>query len=303
MTDLNALMIFAKVVEAKSFSEAARRLAMPVSTVSRRVADLETELGARLLVRSTRNVRLTEAGSEVIQHARKSAEVSDAVDRLMASKRMDGGTAAAFGSPQHFRFAAGAARRNVPARVSRHSRESLHLRPDHGRDVRGCGPGGQDRATPRHRAGRAEDLDLPPPTRRQPRLPPSRDAGRDAAGPARPPSARVCVSRHREQLDLHRNRRAGQGDAAVPSSPVDERLCGPDLADAGGQRHRRSTTRGASRTFCATDGSSKSCRSWTLPVFDLSLVHPVAREISRPMRAFKDFAARTVPTLFPDLPH
>ena len=89
MTDLNALMIFAKVVEAKSFSEAARRLAMPVSTVSRRVADLDIELGARLLVRSTRNVRLTEAGSEVIQHARKSAEVSDAVDRLMASKRMD----------------------------------------------------------------------------------------------------------------------------------------------------------------------------------------------------------------------
>ncbi len=39
-------------------------------------------------MRSTRNVRLTEAGSEVIQHARKSAEVSDAVDRLMASKRM-----------------------------------------------------------------------------------------------------------------------------------------------------------------------------------------------------------------------
>jgi Bacterial regulatory helix-turn-helix protein, lysR family len=42
MTDLNSLMIFAKVVEAKSFSEAARLLKMPTSTVSRRVADLWT---------------------------------------------------------------------------------------------------------------------------------------------------------------------------------------------------------------------------------------------------------------------
>ena len=49
MTDLNALVVFAKVVEAKSFSEAARRLGMPVSTVSRRVAELEDQLGVRLL--------------------------------------------------------------------------------------------------------------------------------------------------------------------------------------------------------------------------------------------------------------
>src|SRR6267143_1831223 len=59
MTDLNSLMIFAKVVEAKGFSEAARRLKMPTSTVSRRVADLEDQLGVRLLERSTRSLRLT----------------------------------------------------------------------------------------------------------------------------------------------------------------------------------------------------------------------------------------------------
>ena len=44
MTDLNALIVFAKVVEAKSFSEAARRLGMPVSTVSRRIAELKMSL-------------------------------------------------------------------------------------------------------------------------------------------------------------------------------------------------------------------------------------------------------------------
>ena len=48
---------FAKVVEAKSFSEAARLLKMPTSTISRRVAELEGQLGVRLLERSTRSLR------------------------------------------------------------------------------------------------------------------------------------------------------------------------------------------------------------------------------------------------------
>ncbi len=49
MRDLNALVIFARVVDAGSFSEAARWTGMPVSTVSRRIADLEDHLGVRLL--------------------------------------------------------------------------------------------------------------------------------------------------------------------------------------------------------------------------------------------------------------
>ena len=85
MTDLNSLMIFAKVVEAKSFSEAARRLKMPTSTVSRRVADLEDQLGVRLLERSTRSLRLTDVGSEVFEHAQHSAELSEAVDNIASN--------------------------------------------------------------------------------------------------------------------------------------------------------------------------------------------------------------------------
>ena len=73
MTDLNSLIIFAEVAEANSFSEAARRLKMPTSTVSRRVADLETQLGVRLIDRSTRKLRLTDVGLELLEHARSNS--------------------------------------------------------------------------------------------------------------------------------------------------------------------------------------------------------------------------------------
>src|SRR6202049_522120 len=85
MTDLNSLVIFAKVVEVKSFSEAARRLNIPISTVSRRIADLEDQLGVRLLERSTRNLRLTEVASEVLEYAQHSAELSETVDNIASN--------------------------------------------------------------------------------------------------------------------------------------------------------------------------------------------------------------------------
>ena len=89
MADLNALVVFAKVVEAGSFSEAARRLKMPISTVSRRIAELEDQLGVRLIERSTRNLRLTELGAEVLEHAIRSAELSEAVESIVSNRLAD----------------------------------------------------------------------------------------------------------------------------------------------------------------------------------------------------------------------
>ncbi|MDB5552151.1 MAG: LysR family transcriptional regulator [Rhizobium sp.] len=86
MTDLNSLVIFAKVADAGSFSLAARRLNMPTSTVSRRIADLENELGVRLLERSTRSLRLTDVGAELLEHARRSAELSEAVASAVSNQ-------------------------------------------------------------------------------------------------------------------------------------------------------------------------------------------------------------------------
>jgi DNA-binding transcriptional LysR family regulator len=60
--DLTAMAMFARVVEAKSFSGAARRLDVSPSVVSKCVTRLEQSLGVRLLNRTTRSISLTEIG-------------------------------------------------------------------------------------------------------------------------------------------------------------------------------------------------------------------------------------------------
>lgn len=60
--DLNELVVFARVVETRSFTAAAQQLGLPKSTVSRKVAQLEERLGVRLLQRTTRKLNLTEVG-------------------------------------------------------------------------------------------------------------------------------------------------------------------------------------------------------------------------------------------------
>lgn len=64
------LATFARVVEAGNFSVAARQLGSTPSTVSRQIKRLEEALGARLLERSTRQVRVTESGADVYRHCR-----------------------------------------------------------------------------------------------------------------------------------------------------------------------------------------------------------------------------------------
>lgn len=60
--DLNRVATFVRVVQAKSFTRAARELRLPISSVSRSVAQLEEALGVRLLHRTTRRLALTDAG-------------------------------------------------------------------------------------------------------------------------------------------------------------------------------------------------------------------------------------------------
>jgi DNA-binding transcriptional LysR family regulator len=67
--DFNEAAVFVKVVQAGSFSEAARQLGLPTSTVSTRISRLEKRLGITLLQRTTRRLHLTEAGTAYYHHA------------------------------------------------------------------------------------------------------------------------------------------------------------------------------------------------------------------------------------------
>jgi len=76
--DLNANALFVRVIEYKSFTEASNRLGIPISTVSRKVSELEKRLGIRLIERSTRKLRLTEIGQEYFQYCRRGLEEFEA---------------------------------------------------------------------------------------------------------------------------------------------------------------------------------------------------------------------------------
>lgn len=84
----NDLLIYARVAEAGSFSQAAVRLGVPKSTVSRRVALLEEQLGERLMLRSTRRSTFTEFGLQLLEHARQVAAEVDAVANLSEHRRV-----------------------------------------------------------------------------------------------------------------------------------------------------------------------------------------------------------------------
>jgi len=77
--DLNEILVFARVVQAGSFTAAAAALGMPKSTVSRKVSDLEERLHSRLLQRTTRKLSLTDVGRTYYDYcARIVGEVEDA---------------------------------------------------------------------------------------------------------------------------------------------------------------------------------------------------------------------------------
>lgn len=78
MIDINAAALFVRVSEFRSFSEASKRLGIPISTVSRKISELEKALGVRLLERSTRHLRITELGAEYYQYCRRGLEEIEA---------------------------------------------------------------------------------------------------------------------------------------------------------------------------------------------------------------------------------
>jgi DNA-binding transcriptional LysR family regulator len=93
MLDLNDILVFARVVEAGSFTAAARLLGMPKTTVSRRIAALEREVGVRLLQRTTRSLSVTDAGRLYYERSSQALRtIEDANLRLAEARAEPSGT-------------------------------------------------------------------------------------------------------------------------------------------------------------------------------------------------------------------
>ncbi len=83
MDRLAAMRVFVAVVDAQGFSAASRALSMPLPTVCRKVAELESHLGAQLLVRSTRKVTVTDSGRRYYEEVRQILDaIGDAESRV-----------------------------------------------------------------------------------------------------------------------------------------------------------------------------------------------------------------------------
>jgi DNA-binding transcriptional LysR family regulator len=91
LIDLNDVRVFVDVVRAGSFSAAAKQHGVPTSTISRRIARLESAFNLRLLERTTRRLRVTEAGRTYFAHAERAVDEltqgSDTISALDASPR------------------------------------------------------------------------------------------------------------------------------------------------------------------------------------------------------------------------
>jgi DNA-binding transcriptional LysR family regulator len=93
MLDLNDIVVFARVVEAGSFTAAARLLGMPKTTVSRRIAALEREVGVRLVQRTTRSLNMTDAGRLYYERSSQALRtIEDANLRLAEARAEPSGT-------------------------------------------------------------------------------------------------------------------------------------------------------------------------------------------------------------------
>src|ERR1700724_3260984 len=93
MLDLNDIVVFARAVEAGSFTAAAPLVCMPMPTVSPRIAALEREVGVRLLQRTTRSLNVTDAGRLYYKESSQALRtIEDANLRLAEARTEPSGT-------------------------------------------------------------------------------------------------------------------------------------------------------------------------------------------------------------------
>jgi DNA-binding transcriptional LysR family regulator len=302
MADLNALVIFARVVDAGSFSEAARRLDMPVSTVSRRIADLEQALDARLLERSTRKLRLTELGSEVYEHAARTAQLGTAIESVVSERLSDISGVLRLSAPPSFAdtlltplvIAFQKHYENVRVQILVTERHVDHI------------ADGVDLVL---RVGALRDSSLV--ARRllayRHRLVSTPAYLHGSTAPQRPRDLLehrlLTFSQWKPESVWHFVHRNGRDKETLTFQPHftinDFAGLAPALLTGGGIGELPPLV----RPDLVREGKLVEVMPhWHLQTLNLSLVHLSHRHISKPCRLFKDFAIQAVPALFPDLP-
>lgn len=87
--DLDALLVFGKVVDCRSISKAATALGMPKSTVSRKLTKLESDLGVKLLRKNTHQLTVTDIGEQIYDHALNILTEANGVRALVEGSRQE----------------------------------------------------------------------------------------------------------------------------------------------------------------------------------------------------------------------
>jgi DNA-binding transcriptional LysR family regulator len=87
MDRIGAMRLFVAIADAGSLSAAGRRLGMPLTTVSRKLAALEEQLGARLVTRTTRALALTEPGRNYLEACRRILEELEAAEARLSGEQ------------------------------------------------------------------------------------------------------------------------------------------------------------------------------------------------------------------------
>lgn len=275
---------------------------MPASTVSRRIADLEDQFGVRLLKRLTRSLQLTEIGADILEHARRVAELGETLDNLVETQNSN---------------VSGLLRLSAPPSIS----ETL-LSPLIGvfqaahPDVRV-----QILVTDRHVDHIAEGVDLAV------RLGPLKDSSLVAQ----------TILTYRHLLVASPDYLARHAPPQVPRDLLDHRLLtfshwkpdnswsflhvnGQDEEDLSFLPHLcMNDYDGLAARLLAGDGIGdlppvvrpallregrlvEVMPHWRFRAYDLALVHLGRRNTARPLQLFKEFALRMAPSLFPALP-
>lgn len=275
---------------------------MPISTVSRRVAELEDELGVRLLNRSTRNLRLTELGAELLEQAIRGAELSETVDNIVSNR---------------LSTVCGTLRLSAPPTVS----DTLLMPIVTAFQASYPEVRVQIFITDRHIDHIAEGIDLAF------RLGALRDSSLvarkvlvyrrqlvcspDYLQCRRPPQAPKDLHDHRLLAFWRREPEAswsfvhkdGRADETINFHPY---LAVNDFA---GLTPALLAGRGIGELppvvqpeLLRTGRLVEVMPDWRFPPFDLSLVHLGNRHLSKPCRLFKEFATEMAQAMFPDLP-